>query len=409
MYKKIVSVMVLASSSVYCQSLELNEVIKKVYENNFIMKKQDLTIENNVITTKNYYKKRFLPSIDFGAEGELSEIADKGVGPEVISMKIDLDLGRQGLNEYRIKKNNLEIAELNRKKAWSTLEEAVISTYFEYLSITKKIEYIEKTQNILNGHRSKLSRMLNGGNLIPKNELLKIEIDIEENKIQLLSSKHNQNVLKQKLYTQMGMELDRDIDFKEVDSSKLYLDKSLGEIEVIQNKGLKMSIKSRITELQIENTIYDNKIAKAELLPKFYIKPEYRFEDAGYSEKGGRFLVGFNWTFDWGNTLNDIEVSNNNVKISEMDHKERVANLTLEIRENFEALKMAKLSLEVKKKKIELLRENLKLDTSRFENRMMKSNEYLDSVNSLKAEEENLYKEQQQLFLLNLKLKNLIS
>ncbi|MGL4867658.1 MAG: hypothetical protein ACRC4S_03235, partial [Cetobacterium sp.] len=67
------------------------------------------------------------------------------------------------------------------------------------------------------------------------------------------------------------------------------------------------------------------------------------------------------------------------------------------------------LAIGVRKKKIALMKENLKLDTSRFENRMMGSNDYLDSVNNLKVAEEELYDQQQELFLLNLKLKNLIS
>lgn len=393
----------------YCQELNLEEVLRRVKQNNFTMQKQDLSIENSMITTKNYYKRRFLPNVEFGAEGELSEIADKGVGPEKISMKIDLDVGRQQLNRYKIQKNSLEMAELNREKTWYNLQEEVISTYFQYLSVSKKIEYIEKTLSVLNNHQRKLDRMLNGGNLIPKNELLKIEIDIEENNIQLLSNKYNQNVLKQKLFTMMGLGLDQDIDFKEIDPSTVFIDKSIESIKVAEKKGLKLSKSARIGELQMENAVYENKIAKAELLPKFYVKPEYLFDDVGYSKKGGRVLVGFDWNFEWGNTLNDVEVSNNSVKISEMDYKERVANLTLEIREKYEQLKMAKLALTVSNKKIALMRENLKLDTSRFDNRLMGSNEYLESVNNLKEAEEKLYEQQQELFLLNLKLKNLIS
>ncbi|MGL4944881.1 MAG: TolC family protein, partial [Fusobacteriaceae bacterium] len=218
-----------------------------------------------------------------------------------------------------------------------------------------------------------------------------------------------QNVIKQRLYTFMGLGLDQDIDFKDLDSTKLYVDEHVQKMEEAERRGLKMSKSSRISELEMQNSVYENKIAKAELLPKFYIKPEYLFEDAGYSEKGGRVLVGFNWAFEWGNTLNDIKMSNNSIKMSEMDYKERVANLTLEIRENYEQLKMAKLAIGVRKKKIALMKENLKLDTSRFENRMMGSNDYLDSVNNLKVAEEELYDQQQELFLLNLKLKNLIS
>lgn len=385
------------------------EVLRRVQQNNYIIQKQGLTIENSEISSENFYKKRFLPSISFGAEGEISEVADKGVGPSSVSMKIDLDVGKQALNQYKIKKNGLEIAQLNRDKAIYSLEESVIKTYFSYLSVTKKIEYTEKTLKVLNTQQSKLSRMLAGGNLIPKNELLKIEIEIEENNIQLLSSKYSQNVIKQRLYTFMGLGLDQDIDFKDLDSTKLYVDEHVQKMEEAERRGLKMSKSSRISELEMQNSVYENKIAKAELLPKFYIKPEYLFEDAGYSEKGGRVLVGFNWAFEWGNTLNDIKMSNNSIKMSEMDYKERVANLTLEIRENYEQLKMAKLAIGVRKKKIALMKENLKLDTSRFENRMMGSNDYLDSVNNLKVAEEELYDQQQELFLLNLKLKNLIS
>ena len=399
----------MVSSLAYCQELDLEEVLRRVKQDNYSIKKQDLSIENSVISTKNYYKKRFLPSVGFGAEGELSEIGDKGVGPKSVSMKIDLDVGRQALNQYKIKKNEFELAEINRSKTWFSLQEQVISTYFSYLSSKKKSEYTEKTLKSLEIHRRKLEKMLKGGNLIPKNELLKISIDIEENNLDLIRSRYNETVLKQKLYTFMGLELDQNIEFKEINPETLVLSQRFSELAEVERKGVKASMNSRVNSLEMENAEYKDKIAKAELLPKFYVKPEYLFEDAGYTEKGGRVTVGFSWNFEWGNTLNDIEISKNSLEIAKMNSAESFANLTLQVRESFERLKMAKLSLDISNKKILLMRENLKLDTSRFENNLMGSKDYLDSVNSLKEAEERLYEHQQEIFLLDLKLQNLIS
>lgn len=399
----------MVSSLAYCQELDLEEVLRRVKQDNYSIKKQDLSIENSVISTKNYYKKRFLPSVGFGAEGELSEIGDKGVGPKSVSMKIDLDVGRQALNQYKIKKNEFELAEINRSKTWFSLQEQVISTYFSYLSSKKKTEYTEKTLKSLEIHRRKLEKMLKGGNLIPKNELLKISIDIEENNLDLIRSRYNETVLKQKLYTFMGLELDQNIEFKEINPETLVLSQRFNELAEVERKGVKASMNSRVNSLEMENAEYKDKIAKAELLPKFYVKPEYLFEDAGYTEKGGRVTVGFSWNFEWGNTLNDIEISKNSLEIAKMNSAESFANLTLQVRESFERLKMAKLSLDISNKKILLMRENLKLDTSRFENNLMGSKDYLDSVNSLKEAEERLYEHQQEIFLLDLKLQNLIS
>jgi len=400
---------VLLSSTIFCQELDLEEVLRRAKQDNFSIKKQDLNIENNIIGTKNYYKKRFLPTIGFGAEGELSEVGDKGVGPKSVSMKIDLDIGRQGLNEYKMKKNQLDIAQLNREKAWFSLQEEVIKTYFSYLSSKKKTEYTNKTLRSLEIHRKKLEKMLSGGNLIPKNELLKISIDIEENNLQLIKSSYDETVLKQKLYTLMGLGLDQNIEFKEIEMSSLVIANRFDSLERIEKKSVKHSINSRINDLEIQNAEYSNKIAKAELLPELYVKPEYIFEDTGYTEKGGRITVGFNWNFEWGNTLNSIKMSNNSLEISKMSNAEKLANLTLEVRESFERLKMAKLSLDISNKKIVLMRENLKLDTSRFENRLMGSSDYLESINSLKEAEEKLYEQKQEIFLLDLKLQNLIS
>ena len=397
------------SSTIFCQELDLEEVLRRAKQDNFSIKKQDLNIENNIIGTKNYYKKRFLPTIGFGAEGELSEVGDKGVGPKSVSMKIDLDIGRQGLNEYKMKKNQLDIAQLNREKAWFSLQEEVIKTYFSYLSSKKKTEYTNKTLRSLEIHRKKLEKMLSGGNLIPKNELLKISIDIEENNLQLIKSSYDETVLKQKLYTLMGLGLDQNIEFKEIEMSSLVIANRFDSLERIEKKSVKHSINSRINDLEIQNAEYSNKIAKAELLPELYVKPEYIFEDTGYTEKGGRITVGFNWNFEWGNTLNSIKMSNNSLEISKMSNAEKLANLTLEVRESFERLKMAKLSLDISNKKIVLMRENLKLDTSRFENRLMGSSDYLESINSLKEAEEKLYEQKQEIFLLDLKLQNLIS
>ncbi|MGL5723474.1 TolC family protein [Cetobacterium sp.] len=409
MRKTLTTMALLVSSLAYCQELDLEEVLRRVKQDNYSIKKQDLSIENSVISTKNYYKKRFLPSVGFGAEGELSEIGDKGVGPKSVSMKIDLDVGRQALNQYKIKKNEFELAEINRSKTWFSLQEQVISTYFSYLSSKKKTEYTEKTLKSLEIHRRKLEKMLKGGNLIPKNELLKISIDIEENNLDLIRSRYNETVLKQKLYTFMGLELDQNIEFKEINPETLVLSQRFNELAEVERKGVKASMNSRVNSLEMENAEYKDKIAKAELLPKFYVKPEYLFEDAGYTEKGGRVTVGFSWNFEWGNTLNDIEISKNSLEIAKMNSAESFANLTLQVRESFERLKMAKLSLDISNKKILLMRENLKLDTSRFENNLMGSKDYLDSVNSLKEAEERLYEHQQEIFLLDLKLQNLIS
>ncbi|MGL4673155.1 MAG: TolC family protein [Cetobacterium sp.] len=409
MRKTLTTMALLVSSLAYCQELDLEEVLRRVKQDNYSIKKQDLSIENSVISTKNYYKKRFLPSVGFGAEGELSEIGDKGVGPKSVSMKIDLDIGRQALNQYKIKKNEFELAEINRSKTWFSLQEQVISTYFSYLSSKKKTEYTEKTLKSLEIHRRKLEKMLKGGNLIPKNELLKISIDIEENNLDLIRSRYNETVLKQKLYTFMGLELDQNIEFKEINPETLVLSQRFNELAEVERKGVKASMNSRVNSLEMENAEYKDKIAKAELLPKFYVKPEYLFEDAGYTEKGGRVTVGFSWNFEWGNTLNDIEISKNSLEIAKMNSAESFANLTLQVRESFERLKMAKLSLDISNKKILLMRENLKLDTSRFENNLMGSKDYLDSVNSLKEAEERLYEHQQEIFLLDLKLQNLIS
>lgn len=393
----------------YAQNLTLEEVLEKTKKYNFTMEKQDLLIENNIIGTKAHYKRRFLPSVNFGAEGDLSEIKDKGVGPERVSMKIDLDIGRQGLNEYKIKKNALEIAYLNKDKTWYQLQEDVISTYFEYLSINKRLGYIEKTLDVLKKQQQKLYRMLKGGNLIPKNELLKIEIDIEENNYEALTDKFKKERLKQKLYTLMGMELDQDIEFKEFSMMSLEIKDNFDDFETLEKKALKESIEAKVMKLEMENTIYTNKIAKAELLPKFYIKPEYLFDDSGYDKKGERVTFGFSWNFQWGATLDNIEASNNSLKISEMSQKESVANHRLNLRAKFEELKMAKLRLEISNKKINLMRENLKLDTSRFENRLMGSTEYLSSIKSLKEAEELLYEQNQKILMLCLELQNMIS
>lgn len=380
--------------------------MKKVKEENFSIQKQKLKIENNVLNTKSYYKKRFLPSVEFEAEGDISNFDDKGVGPEKIGLKIDLDIGRKGLNEYKVRKNNLKITELEKGRLEAKLEEDIIFIYFDYLSTKKRILYMEETQKVLTKYQEKLYKMLREGNLIPKNELLKIEIEIENNKLEIIKNSYKKRTLKQKLCLLMGLELDQNITFEEV---PLYTLTNLEELNLLEKNGLKESLSSKIIKLELENSIYEEKISKANLLPEVYIKPEYLFEDKGYEKKGGKLMVGFNWKFEWGNTLNDIEVSSNNLEIAKMEYKEKMGDFTLAIREKIEEFKMGKIILEISSKKLILMQENLKLDTSRFENGLLSSSEYLKSVNSLKESEGKYYEQQQKIFLLNISLRNLIS
>ena len=138
------------------------------------------------------------------------------------------------------------------------------------------------------------------------------------------------------------------------------------------------------------------------------MKPEYKFEDAGYDKKGARLTFGVSWAFQWGNTLNNIEVSNNNLEVAKLGYEEKVMQLTLQARGMYENLKRAKIAYDINSKKIELMNENLKLDTRRFENGLMGSRDYLDSMNGLVQAEENQYIYQQEIFLLKLALRNLL-
>ena len=305
-------------------------------------------------------------------------------------------------------KNSLRIAELNREKSEYSLEEQVIRTYFSYLAAVKNMEYTKSTVETLARQRSKLDRMLNGGNLVSKNELLKIEIELEENNLNYSTQLYNSTVLKQQLFMLMGKGLDQDIDFKDVDISSLKIEGDFSNLKSVEQKALEESTESEITRLQIENANYQNKIAKAELYPKFYMKPESTFEDAGYDKKGARLTFGVSWAFQWGNTLNNIEVSNNNLEVAKLGYEEKVMQLTLQARGMYENLKRAKIAYDINSKKIELMNENLKLDTRRFENGLMGSRDYLDSMNGLVQAEENQYVYQQEIFLLKLALRNLL-
>ena len=406
--KKAILFLIIVSRMILANEMTLQEVIEVSKNNNFSLKKQDLSIINSKISAKNHYKSMFLPSINFGAEGELSELQDTGIGPKTVSMKLDIDVWGQQRNQYYIRKNSLRIAELSREQSVYTLEEQIIRVYFSYLAANKNIKNIENTLNILTKQKNKLERMLNNGNLISKNEVLKLEIEIEENKLEYSRQDYFKTILKQQLFTIMGKGLDQKIDFKDVDMATLKIDEDFSELKSVEKKVLEESIESEINRLQIENVEFQNKISKAELYPKFYIKPEYMFEDTGYDEKGARLTFGFSWAFQWGNTLNNIEINNNSLESAKLSYTERVMQLTLEARDKFENLKSALISYDINSKKIELLKENLKLDTRRFENGLMSSREYLESVNNLKEAEENQYIYQQEIFLLKLSLRNLL-
>lgn len=408
MKNKIAIFLTLLSTGAFAQELTLQEVIDISKADNYSIQKQELSLKNTKIAEKNYYKSMFLPAVTFSGEGELSELQDERIGPKYISWQFDIDVWGQKRNEYKIKKNTMRILELGKEKSLYTLEEQVIRTYFSYLSAEKNMKYAKNTLELLSKQKKKLDRMLVGGNLISKNEVLKIEIELEQNKLDYLNQEYRAKVLKQALYTLMGKGLDQDIDFKEVDISTLKVEGDFSNLKTVEKKALEESMESEITRLQLENTEYENKIAKAELYPRFYIKPEYMFEDTGYDEKGGRLTFGFSWSFEWGNTLNNIEASNNSLEIAKLSYDEKVAQLTLEARDKYENLKRALLSYDINNKRIELMKENLKLDTRRFENGLMNSSDYLESVNSLKEAEENQYIYQQEIFLLKLSLRNLL-
>lgn len=355
------------------------------------LKKKELEITKS--------KKDFLPVVTASDSYDLREDENNAS----IGASLPLYTGGNLSNSLELSKLNYQIEIFDTELTKLEVRERVISKYFEILNIEKQLEIGDMVLESLDKQRKRLKSLYEEGKLIPKSELLKVELDIVTIETEQMRGKNNLEVAKWELKVLLGMHLDDKIELKEFDYQKVNLGKYKPEEEL--RAALLSSNKVEIEELRLRSAKLNREIAKEEFKPNIFLGWSYsrinRIEDSDFDDDTGWVLsLTASWElFSWGSGLDNLKQTDYLVEQAVIDHEKNTDEIEMDIRKKYKEMNLLYMEVEASRKNLLLSKENLKIDTLRYDAAIITSIDYLDSIDRLKRAEEGYYILQRNLLL----------
>lgn len=370
--------------------LTVEDVIERARLSNNQIKIQGLNTNIQEKNKDKAFKNLILPPINLSVEEEWDIVKDQGFGANEIEAVIPVFVGGKNINSYKKAKANFQIAEKEEILMTSAVEELVVSTFFQSLNYKKQIEITDKAIEAMGKQKERLSALFEGGKLVPKSELLKVEASIEKNKGIKLQNIKNEKLSMGRLSKMLNYPLDTTYDEMVFDIDDYLLTKK--DIKDNLNKNIEMTALGTKEKLKVDVAEYNLNIAKADMYPVIYMKPSYTYKNKVGDKLVKRdvddryvFEVGFNWYFRWGGTVDNIKQQKWAYEKSLLEYEDNMKGITLEVENKYREIETYYGQSIAAEKEVALLKENMELDGMRYENELITTFDYLNSVNSYRT------------------------
>lgn len=355
-------------------------------------------------------KKEFLPVVSANTRylPKENKDGDDGWAPTFVGANLPLYTG--GIRRANLAKSRIdeEIQEREMEILDLDIKEQVVFQYFDILNTKKNIEVNKTLIETLNKQRERLKGLYEGGRLIPKSELLKVESDILKAEAELYTFEQTLEVEKYNLKILLGLEMREELSLSAYDYQEV--DLSVYEIESNVNTALALGNRADIERLKVERAEQDVRIARAEFLPKINATAAY-VADEGYEDYENDYVATISATwklFDWGSNFDNLNQSKIGLEQAEIESKKGLDNVEVELRSEYANMNSLYILTESEEKNLAIRKENLRIDTMRYDSGFIGSFEYLDSVTKLSQAESEFFRLQRDLVLSEIKYQDLL-
>lgn len=392
------------------ESFGLNEILERVKTSNPSVKIQKLNTEIVEKQKDRALKNYILPPVKFDDSDEWDVVKKYGLGTKSLEVQMDVFEGGKSVYGYKVLKSQLAKSKNQEILTEIEAQENVVAAYFAVLNAQKQTEITERAMNLLEKQKSRVWDLYSNGKLVPKSEYLKIEADIENNRVLILENKQEEENTIGILNRLLGYPLDNNLILKDFNPEAYLMSKS--NIQEKNNKKVENTLLGQNEKHDLDIAEYNVKLAKAELYPRIYTKYIHDFWERGEENKNrdideDRFELGFYWTFEWGGTLDEVASKKKALEQAQIKYDDNIKGITLEMKNQLNTVKALYGKAQAMKKRVDLLKENTDIDSMRYENELLSTFDYLNSVNSYRNAQEEYYKLQRELVLSVIEYENL--
>lgn len=316
----------------------------------------------------------------------------------MISDKIDLQIGEKDnwilgfellqpiftggkiIEQCKLAKTGEKLANAQLRQAQSELLYQTDEAFWRVISLQEKEKLAQSYQKLVQKHVDDLNNAYEQG-IVTQNELLKAKVKLEEAKLGLLQANNGQKLALMALNRLLGIELEAATELEYQPLNEVQF--TIPEIEGILESRPDYQMLQR--QKDICNSL--NRIAKSRYYPNIglqgnfhTLKPDvYNSMEHEFGSGWQIGIVAQMELFHFGERHQDVTVTKNNLKASELKLQETRELIELQIQSCANQLTEANSKLEISKASLQQAEENLRICQARFQEGMLRSSELLEA------------------------------
>jgi len=288
-------------------------------------------------------------------------------------------------NGYLLAKLGVDKARLEYETARLDLILKVKEAYYGVLVAKKMVEVAQKALDALREHHRIAQAFFEQG-MIPKNDLLQVEVELAQREKDLISAQKGLEVAKAYFNTLLRNPLEQGVVLKE----RLVKVPFEGSLQGCIHLALEKRPEVKLARLAVEAARREAKVALSGLLPQISLVFNYERQGDDPSVSGSPYnpdedswnvMAVAQWRiWDFGETYFGYKGKEARVLKAEHTLREILDNIRLEVKEAYLALWEAEKAIEVSEKVLEQAEENFRANEERYRVQVATSSDVLDAL-----------------------------
>lgn len=391
-------------------SFGLEEVLERAKTSNPQVRIQKISTEEMRKEKDRAWKNYVLPPVDFSDSDEWDTVKRYGLGVKSLSVDMDIFEGGKSVYGYKVLKSQVAKSENQEILSEIKAQEEAVAAYFAVLNAQKQTEITNRAMELLEKQKNRVWDLYSNGKIVPKSEYLKIEADIENNKVLILENLQNEENTMGVLNKILGYPLNNELVLDDFNPESFLASKA--HLQEGNKKPVEDTILGKNEKHDLDIAEYNVKLAQADLYPTITVGYSHNFwerdKDRGWEKtEEDRVTLGFKWTFEWGGTLDNVNSKKKALEQAQIRYEDNIKGITLDMKNQLNTVKALYGKSQAMKKRVDLLKENMDIDSMRYENELLSTFDYLNSVDNYRAAQADYYKIQRDLVLAVIQYENL--
>jgi outer membrane protein len=300
------------------------------------------------------------------------------------------------INNYRLAELGVDTAEVELETTTLDLILQVKETYYGVLKSERFVEVAERAVEHLES-QLKVSQAFFEVGLIPKNDLLQVEVEMAQKRQDLITAQNNLEIVRAVFNTLLRRGIDEEVKLVEI----LHYRPMKIDMAASIEQAYKERPEIKAAELAVKSAEKGVRIAASGFFPQVRILFNYERQGDNPSVNGSRYqpdedswnvLAMAEWKiWDWGKTWWGVGENKAKVFQAERALEDIRDKIRLEVKTSYLNVGQAEKNIIVAEKALSQAEENLRINEERYKEQVATSTEVLDALTLLTRGKTNYY------------------